>query len=104
MSGVLILAYHHDVVTYRGQSKVSKPLYEDWGRRIIEARKARGWSQKELASRCKVDQTAVTKWERGISAPSEPNKVRIAQVLEIDARDLFPLPTRLPRARKAKNP
>lgn len=40
---------------------------ENFGRYIKEKRKAAGLSQKELATQLFVSESAVSKWERGVS-------------------------------------
>ena len=42
---------------------------ENFGRYIKEKRKAAGLSQKELATQLFVSESAVSKWERGLSYP-----------------------------------
>ena len=39
------------------------------GNRILELRKERGLSQKELAEKMNVTDKAVSKWERGLNFP-----------------------------------
>lgn len=39
----------------------------DLGERLCECRKAKGWSQKELAALIGVSNKAVSKWETGVS-------------------------------------
>lgn len=37
--------------------------------KIKEARKEKGWTQKELAERLQITDKAVSKWERALSMP-----------------------------------
>jgi transcriptional regulator with XRE-family HTH domain len=66
-----------------------------WGTNIKAARKARRWSQKRLAEACGVEQSSVSRWERGAAVPSEGHKIVIARSLEVEARRLFPLDDRV---------
>lgn len=59
------------------------------GEIIRDARKARGWSQKDLADRVGVSQVAIMKIERGETTKSK-HVPKIAQVLELDLSQLDP--------------
>lgn len=48
-------------------------------------------SQVRLAQLLDVTQQSVSEWERGTSAPRDDMKVRLAEVLHQDVRQLFPL-------------
>ena len=51
-------------------------LYE----RLQELRRARGFSQEELADRLGVSRQAVSKWENGQGKPELDNVVRLAEI------------------------
>lgn len=73
--------------------KVSaKGRYEVWGQRLRDLRLDRGLSQDALAgaSGGRIDQTAISRWERGGPIPDDA-KIRVARALGVDASDLFPL-------------
>ena len=54
------------------------------GDRIKELRKAKGWSQKELAEKLNVTQSAIGKWEgKGKTIPSDDIKLRIAALFNV---------------------
>ena len=40
------------------------------GKRIMALRKAKGWTQEQLAAQLGISAQAVSKWERGLSLPS----------------------------------
>lgn len=61
-----------------------------WGTNIRTLRKARGWSQSELAGKVGVNTSTVCRWEKG-KAPRDIHKVDIAMALGADVRSLFPL-------------
>jgi transcriptional regulator with XRE-family HTH domain len=64
-------------------------LAAGFGRRIRELRKARGWSQEELAHRAGVHWTYLGGIERGERNPALENIGRLATALEITLPELF---------------
>lgn len=54
------------------------------GERIIELRKAAGFSQYDLANAMEVSRQAVSKWESGQSSPDARNLVRLTEILDTD--------------------
>jgi len=50
---------------------------------IIAARKAKNWTQKDLANALKVNVKNVSRWELGSSAPSFEAVILLAKVLEV---------------------
>ena len=52
-----------------------------FGQRLKEARKARGWTQEDLAFMHKTTRQSVTNWERGTSTPSLNRALQFAQDL-----------------------
>lgn len=50
---------------------------------LVRARKARGWSQEDLAARIRVSRQAVSKWETGDAMPDLPKLVALADALEM---------------------
>lgn len=63
-----------------------------WGLNIQRQRKVAGMSQEALAAALGVDQSAVSRWENGVTAPTIENQLAIARVLRSDARILFAYP------------
>lgn len=59
------------------------------GKLIVEARKAKGFTQKELAVRLGVTDKAVSKWERGISCPDVGLILPLAELLEVSTSELL---------------
>ncbi len=55
------------------------------GQRIIRMRKAKGWSQGELARRAGIDRTRLGKWERGVHDPRLDGLTRLAEILGVEA-------------------
>ena len=56
---------------------------------IKTIRTERGMTQKELADKLKVDQSAVSQWESGHSGPKRNRLVEISNVLECSIDDLM---------------
>lgn len=56
---------------------------------IKALRKAKGYSQEELASRLHVVRQTVSKWEKGLSVPDADMLVKIADILETDTTTLL---------------
>lgn len=62
-----------------------------WGDNIKAQRKARGWTQRDLAAHLDIDRSAVSLWESGRRVPTDDNKLAIAEVFRVSPRTLFPL-------------
>lgn len=60
-----------------------------FGAYILQRRKELGMTQKEFASRLFVTESAVSKWERGLSYPDITLLQNICSVLEISERELL---------------
>lgn len=54
------------------------------GRRIAQAREAKGWTQLDFAHHANVSPSSVSRWERG-KLPPLREIIRVAGVLEVDA-------------------
>lgn len=57
---------------------------------IKDARKKKGWSQRELAHRMKVKPGAVGQWETDATRPSIKNRADISKLLDIPFIQLIP--------------
>ena len=55
----------------------------DIGKRIAELRKARKWTQQELADKLYVTDKAVSKWEQGLGSPELSTVVALAKVFGV---------------------
>lgn len=62
-----------------------------WGQNIRECRLALGMTQYQLADLLHVRQPTVFRWERGQMEPRRHHKQRLAEVLHVDVRVLFPM-------------
>ena len=69
--------------------RVVPPAHIVSGNAVLRARMLRDVSQKELASRCGIDQSDISKIERGISNPTVDTLERIAEALELDLKISF---------------
>ena len=52
-------------------------------------RKAKGFSQEELAEHLHVVRQTVSKWEKGLSVPDSEMLIRLAEALDIDVQTLL---------------
>ena len=57
--------------------------------RLVELRRAHGYSQEELAGRLGVSRQAVSKWENGTSDPSTVNLLALAKLYGVSADELL---------------
>ncbi|MCC8081464.1 MAG: helix-turn-helix domain-containing protein [Lachnospiraceae bacterium] len=62
---------------------------ETFGKYILEKRKAVGLSQKALASQLFVSESAVSKWERGLSYPDITLVTSLCEILHISEHELL---------------
>ena len=60
-------------------------------KRLLEIRKERKWTQKQMANQLNVNESTYSSWERGRRAPHVNDIYNMFLVLEIDANDLFDL-------------
>lgn len=59
---------------------------------IKSLRKNKGYTQEELAARINVVRQTVSKWEKGLSVPDAEALQRLADVLEVDIKELLGSP------------
>lgn len=52
-------------------------------------RKARGFSQDQLATRLNIVRQTVSKWEKGLSVPDAEQLVRVADILGVQVHELL---------------
>lgn len=64
-------------------------IRRSFGQRVRELRRARNWSQEELAANSGLDRSYVGGVERGSRNPSLVNIVRIAKALDVPVGSLF---------------
>jgi len=66
--------------------------FEQWGRNLASIRKLNGYpSQRSLAQALGVSKSAVQFWESGAVPPRDEMKARIAGLLNVEVRTLFPI-------------
>jgi Predicted transcriptional regulators len=56
---------------------------------LIACRKAKGFSQEELAIRLSVVRQTISKWEKGLSVPDADLLIRISEIFEVSVSDLL---------------
>lgn len=61
----------------------------EFGEKLSVARKAKGFSQEELAAKIEVSRQAVSKWENGTAQPETANILKLCEVLEISPNEFF---------------
>ncbi|MGH2493265.1 MAG: helix-turn-helix transcriptional regulator [Ktedonobacteraceae bacterium] len=57
-------------------------------RNLIEARKARGWTQMSLASQLAVSSITISRWENGIQVPQAYYVQRLCQIFSLTDKEL----------------
>ena len=72
------------------------PDHPDLANRLAEHRKARGWTQAELAARVSVSRKSVNTIENGVFIPSTVLALKLAGAFDCSVHDLFALPGRQP--------
>lgn len=65
---------------------------ERWGAEIRRLRSERGWTILELARRVDSQPAHVSRIERGINAPSDDLRIRIATALGVRVEQIFTYP------------
>ena len=68
----------------------------DFGEKLSAARKAKGFSQEELAAKIEVSRQAISKWETGSAQPETANILKLCEVLEISPNELFGFEEKVP--------
>ena len=58
-----------------------------WAVKIHETRKAKGWTQEQLADELGVSQSTITDWERGRTFPRYKNLFQLSKILEINIKE-----------------
>ncbi len=66
-----------------------RPVYEELGRVVRQARERLGMEQGDLAARVGVGQQAVSTWERGKSRPRRAMVRAVAATLQVDEEVLL---------------
>ncbi len=65
-----------------------KRVVRKFGKRLRQLRKAKGWSQQELASMLEVEQSYVSAIETGVFGPSFIKLARLAEAFGITIAEL----------------
>lgn len=67
----------------------TKQITARFGERVRELRRARGWSQEELAERADLDRTYISGIERGLRNVALRNIEQLAKAFNISLKELF---------------
>lgn len=62
--------------------------WADGGKRLSALRTRRGWMQAELAARCGLEQTAVSRLERGANVPQARTLAKLAKGFDLTLEQL----------------
>lgn len=65
---------------------------ERWGAEIRRLRTERGWTILELARRAESQPAHISRIERGINAPSDDLRIRLARALGVRVEEIFAYP------------
>ena len=63
----------------------------DFGRRLRELRKSRGWTQQQLADQVGIERAIIGNYELGLHYPAMPVLAKLAQVFQVSADRLLGL-------------
>lgn len=74
----------------------TKTLHQSWGKAIRKRRSDLGFTQERFAELCDVEQSTVSRIERGDQPPSDRLKYVIAGVLQVSVEVLFAYPAVVP--------
>lgn len=62
----------------------------DIAARIRLARERAQWSQKQLAKKLRIGQSAISQWESGMTKPDIQNRLKLSLLLKIPFSELLP--------------
>lgn len=72
--------------------QIHPDVRKQWGANLKKQRLACGFArQRDFADALEASQATVCRWETGQAAPSDADKVRIANLLHAPIENLFPL-------------
>lgn len=83
IAGITPARYVPRLVQYT-PSPFAFPLMSNFGKRLREARDAKGWTQEQLAERLKLAQAFISQLENGRRRPTPMLVKRIAATLEVE--------------------
>lgn len=64
-------------------------IIKNFGRRLREIRKSKGYNQSQLAGAIGIEANAISQLELGERLPKKENLEKLCKVLEIEPKDLF---------------
>lgn len=81
--------FHISSLCYNCFSDISGVNYMDIGKRIVEIRKQRGWSQYRLYNKANIGQATLSQIESGLKSPNVVTLQKICDALSITLSDFF---------------
>ncbi|QEQ55008.1 helix-turn-helix transcriptional regulator [Bacillus amyloliquefaciens] len=57
--------------------------------KLVNARKAKGLTQENLAEKLMYKKSTVSNWENGYSTPKMEDAFKVAEILDCDIKELF---------------
>ena len=75
----------------------NEDVLRQFGERVAEARRDRGWSQEQLAEAIEVEPATISRWETGGRALSLSTLTRISEILEVPLARLFDIEQDIPQ-------
>lgn len=79
------------IILKRGEKMTDKELAIYIGNKIKEYRKAKSFTQKELAEKVGMGDTTIANYEKGFRTPKKNTLFKLANAFDISIDDLFPL-------------
>jgi transcriptional regulator with XRE-family HTH domain len=83
------IGYYGQSVAVRGGTNTGRSAVAEVGKRIVELRRRRGWSQVELAQRLGASRERLGAWERGKYLPALDGLLALRRELSVSIDELL---------------
>ena len=90
MTKFLFVLYLTKILLLKYNEVEVKKTFELIGQRIKKLRQKKGWTQKELASRLRIDQRYVDSLESGYQKPSNVICFALSDLFRVPVTDIYP--------------